>query len=454
MPADLTAILIPLPPKGLQPNDVINLIAQTAPGVVWVRLAPLDKTEIHQLEVLDGQSGLPAVAPATLQALSQNGGKAMFVHVNHEAKQAMFHAFEDGIEVASKTGEPDDAFSAEFQKLVGHSVDELVAGDDGTRVGFGQAASRTAAVVRGRMVLVPTGTPTGLGSFAFHDRGHDRQTIERVDLPPEEEAASDTTRAAFFAFDGNVISQAFDQLPGKQLAQVLANAPAEVVGPLFELRDETVRSLSTTDATPGRAERHPLWHTNAFELLALCHAGAYSGGDTLKYLDQKVLAFLSIGDATPIIDADDAEELEKMDSLLDAMIDVLPCPKPPGGYGPLMENIGPDEIGALVPWAKPGEPYDGSVFLLKPDRLVQLARGLDGNKLAARLDAFARALYTALHGAPTGDDAEKAYLAWRQAQEQKSQADIQRFLLAWAELRLVLETALVNQLNVGVVVYG
>ena len=98
---------------------------------------------------------------------------------------------------------------------------------------------------------------------------------------------------------------------------------------------------------------------------------------------------LNIGDATPIIDADDADELEELPSLLDAMIEVLPCPKPPAGYGPLMEMIGPDEIGALVPWAKQGEPYDGAVFLVKPDRLLQLVRSMDGNKLAQRLSALA-----------------------------------------------------------------
>jgi hypothetical protein len=189
-------------------------------------------------------------------------------------------------------------------------------------------------------------------------------------------------------------------------------------------------------------------------MLALCHAGVYSGGDTLRYLDQKVLALLNIGEATPIIDADDAEELEELPSLLDAMIEVLPCPKPPAGYGPLMEMIGPDEIGALVPWAKPGEPYDGAVFLIKPDRVLQLVRSLDGNKLAQRLERFSRALYTARHGSPEGEAAEKAYIEWRSGHEQRSRADIERFLTAWAELRMVFEMAAANQMNIGVIVYA
>ena len=140
-----------------------------------------------------------------------------------------------------------------------------------------------------------------------------------------------------------------------------------------------------------------------------------------------------------------------MASVLDAMIEVLPCPKPPGGYGPLFENIGPEEIGALVPWAKPGQPYDGAVFLLKPDRILELARSFDANRLGQRLEKFCRALYSA----KVGDDVvEEEYLKWRSEWEQKSQKDIERLLLSWAELRVVCEIAAQNRLNVGLAVYG
>jgi regulator of sigma E protease len=59
----------------------------------------------------------------------------------------------------------------------------------------------------------------------------------------------------------------------------------------------------------------------------------------------------------------------------------VPCPKPPGGYGPLLENLGPDELGALVPWAKPSEPYDGTVFVINTERLLPMVRSFDGEKL-------------------------------------------------------------------------
>ena len=449
MAQDLTAILLPQPPRGLNPDTIVNIVAQNVPPTAWVRLSPLEKLDIQQLEVMDGQTGLPAVSPALLVALSQNGGKAMFVHVNYQGKQSLLHAFEDGIEVGSFTGEPGDEFLAEFQKLVGHSVDDVVAADDGTRMGFGQAATRTAALVRGRLLMVPPGTPTGLGSFVFHDRGFD--TPSSLIITGGDDEPADTTRAALFAFDGNLIHQAFGQVPGNQLSQVIGGAPEEVLGPLMELRDPTAKALAQQQLPLGQAKDHPAWHTHTFELLALSHSGVFAGGDTVKFLDQKLLAILAIGDATPIIDADDAEDLEELPSVLDATIEVLPCPKPPGGYGPLLENIGPEEIGALVPWAKPGQPYDGAVFLLKPDRLLELARSFDANRLGQRLERFCRALYSAKMGDDVNED---AYLQWRSDWEQKSQKDIERLLLAWAEFRVVLEIAAQNRLNVGLAVYG
>ena len=451
MPADLTAILLPLPPRGLSPDQVVNLVASNGGAASWVRLCPFDKLEIHQLEVLEGNSGLPAVSPALLVALSNNGGKAMFVHVNHQAKQVLLHAFEDGIEVKSFRGEPSDEFAELFKELVGYTVDEIVAADDGTRLGFGQAASRTAAISRGRLLLVPTGTPTGLGTFTFHDRGHDRPSNLQITDADDDDDDKDTTRVAFFAFDGGLIQQALGEVPGAQLAQVVSSAPVEVVGPLIELRDAVAAQLGQLSGPLGQAAEHPVWHTHALEMLALAHSGIYSGGDTAKFVDEKLLAVLAIGDAVPVVDADDAEELEEMPSIIDALIDVLPCPKPPGGYGPLLENLGPEELGALVPWANPNEPYDGTVFVVRTDRLLPLMRSFDGNKLGQRLERFCRALYTARYGAV---DNEEAYRKWRAEQEQKSRQDIERLLTAWAELRIVLELASVNQLTVGLLVYG
>ena len=60
-------------------------------------------------------------------------------------------------------------------------------------------------------------------------------------------------------------------------------------------------------------------------------------------------------------------------------------------------------------------------------------------------------VYTARYGAVAD---EEAYRKWRAEQEQKSRADIERLLTAWAELRIVLELASVNQLTIGLLVYG
>ena len=166
MSQDLTAILLPQPPRAQTPDTVVNIVAQNSPPTAGSACRRSKKLEVQQLEVMDGATGLPAVSPAMLVALSQNGGKAMFVHVNHPGKQAL-HAFEDGIEVGKLYRRAQRSVCGGVPEAVGHSVDDVVGADDGTRVGFGQAATRTAAFVRGRLLMVPPGTPTGLGSFVF-----------------------------------------------------------------------------------------------------------------------------------------------------------------------------------------------------------------------------------------------------------------------------------------------
>jgi hypothetical protein len=462
MSTDLTAILLPLAPKGLSPDEIINVVAQNSPPAVWVRLVPLTSQGMHQLEVLEGPSGLPSVAPQLVAALSQQDRKALFLHVNQEAKQALMHAFEDGAEVASFVGEPGEAFEKELARLVGWSVDELVAADDGSRVGFGQAASRTAAIVRGRLLVVPPGTPTAMDSFAFHDRGHDRPEQRLVVSAEDDEDAEEHIRVAFFAYDHDLITHAWGELSGAQLAQVIGTAPIESLGPLFPLRDDIAQALAGLDEAPGKRSAHPTSHLRAFEMLAMSHAGAYASGDTAAYVGERLLPLLAIGDAPPVIEKDDAEELEAMDSVLEMMVEVLPCPKPPGGYGPIIESLGASELGALVPWAVSGQEYEGTVFRVQAERLLQLVQSIDGNRFGARLDRFCRTLYEARYGQPAVTPAAgtnavtptQEYLAWRRGIEQKSAGDLDRFLGGWAELRIVLEVAAMNRMAVGMIVYG
>lgn len=467
MSADLTAILLPVPPKGPNPDEILSLVAQHGPPAIWIRIAPLVRYGIQQVEVLEGPNGLPCVAPAMLESLSQDDRKALFLHVNHGAKQVLLHAFEGGVEVASYVGEPGEAFDREVERLIGPSVDELVAADDGTRVGFGQAASRTAAVARGRVVMVNPGTPMGMGSFAFHDRGHDltggllaTARFDDDDDRDDEEEIPDSTRVAFFAFDHDIIARAWGELPGGQLAQVIASAPQEALGPLFGLRDEAAAALARLTEAPGKLGARQADHLRAFEMLALAHAPLFAGGDAARYVSDRLLAILAIGDAVPVIDSvEEALELEGMESVLTMMTEVLPCPKPPGGYGQLLEALSDSEIDALAPWAKPGEAYEGVIFRVNPERLLKLVQSVDGSRLGARLDRFCRALFQARFekapskdGGPEGEATEE-YLGWRRGLEQRSGKDLDRFLRSWAELRLVLECAAINNLAVGLIVY-
>ena len=104
----------------------------------------------------------------------------------------------------------------------------------------------------------------------------------------------------------------------------------------------------------------------------------------------------------------------------------------------------------LAPWARPGEEYAGSVFLVKPDRLLERVRSLDGRKLQGVIEKFERAWYRAARpGMPEGD----AFDTWRRAKAEEGQPDVQRFFKDWTELRIVLEIAAANQLLVALFFY-
>ena len=133
------------------------------------------------------------------------------------------------------------------------------------------------------------------------------------------------------------------------------------------------------------------------------------------------------------------------------MAETLPFAAPPDGEGPVLTSLSPAELVPLAPWAKAGEEHAGSIFVLRPERLLSLARGLDGQRLGNAAEVFARAWYRALRpGQPEGD----AYKTWRQAKEEEGQKELDRFIADWAELRACLEVAAANRLDVALLIYA
>jgi hypothetical protein len=157
-----------------------------------------------------------------------------------------------------------------------------------------------------------------------------------------------------------------------------------------------------------------------------------------------------VGDAAPQFDPEEFSDLEESESVLEAMVDVLPYAAPPGGEGSIISNLGPGELLPLAPWAEGQSEYTGSIFRLAPERLLELVRGLDGERLNPRIERFERAWYQAARGGqPTGD----AFDTWRRSKAETGERDIERFLVGWTELRIVLELASANQLAVGLLFY-
>ncbi|MSP62285.1 MAG: hypothetical protein EXR72_18530 [Myxococcales bacterium] len=427
MPRDLTAILVP---SDQQDTDSIRR-AVAGYGDSWLRVRPLAGLGLTQIELLD-PGGLPRIDPALVIALSLGERRATFVHVNHAAGQALIHWFRGGKEMEGWAGEA-AGLDERLGRAVGRTLEELHAGDDGTRVGFGVAASGSVALVRGRSLTTPTGAPTGLGSFGFHDRGVQR-------------SPGDGDRVALCAFDAEALRRAWHDVPGADLAARVEALPAHAVGPLAGVREAARVALAALrDRPPAEAGLHAV---TALELVALSETWIFGAGEAVRWIDERLLPLFSLSSGDPSIDdGDEAEELEGRASVLEAMSEVLPYASPEGS---VMEQIDDDEVRPLAPWARPNEEYIGSIFVLRAERLRKLVGGLDGRDLAARVDRFYRAWWKAGHDGPTGEEFE----AWRTGLDQRGAQDIERFLAGWAEWRTVLEMAAENGLQPALVFYA
>jgi len=429
---DLTAVLVPAGQFTVE--DVHKIVRESGRHAAIVRVAPLPGVKLLQIEVHDVR-GMPCEDPALVQRFS-TGGRATFVHVNHSAKQAMVHGFVDGKGDDGFAGAPGDDFAKRLREYTGTDLPSVHAADDGTRLGIGVAASNTFALYKQRTLAIPAGTPTGLDSFRFHDRG--------IGLEDRNE------RVAFFAFDRK---ESF-AVEARTWAQRLSGAPAGWFGPLEATREQVFAELETT--TAGQSVADARVSTRALELVAFGASLAWAGGDELAYWDERVLPLFALCSsdkpAAPVLEPSEAQDLDdETESLLEAMVETLPFAAPPDGEGPVLTQLSPAELQPLAPWAQAGEEHAGSVFLLRAERLLSLTRTIDGRRLGTAAETFANAWYRALRpGQPLGD----AYKTWRQAKEDEGQKELDRFVADWAELRACLEIAAANRLDVALLIYG
>jgi len=430
---DLTGILLP---AGLSVDEARALVSKRGLGDVVVRVLPLPSLQLLQIEVHSARDGLPCEDPELvgLLAKASPGGRGVFLHVNHTSKQALLHPFLDGEPGEGFAGEPGSAFEAKLLEAIGRGPLAAITGaDDGSRLGIGVASSSTVAEIRGRRLAIPAGMPTDLGSFDFHDGGL---------------GLGDGTRLAFFAFDRRTAATAWAELPAAELAAVLTKMPPARFGPLAGLVAAEVAELAalgTQTLAASQSQRLRL-----LELLTLGGALIFSAGESVAHWDERVLPLLHLASDDPVIDADELDELAACDGVLHALAEVLPTRSPPGGEGSLLAFLGDDEVGPLAPWATAGEEYHGAIFTLRPGRLLDAVRALDSRRLGTAVQKLEDAWYHALHPDAATDE---GLAEFARQKDLDSQPDSQRFLRAWAELRVVLELAALNHLDVGLLFY-
>lgn len=428
--ADITAIFVP---SGQGDENVIARKVLSGPyGDVWLRIKPLPSLGLTQIELFDA-AGQMRVDPAMVMSLSADDGQvATFVHVNRAGSQALVHAFKSGREVEGWLGTPDEV-DERTVRYVGHTVDQLVAADDGSRVHPAIAASSTMAIVRGRPLAVPAGLPIALGTFGFHDSR------------TEGEGQDEGDRVALVAFDPRAVRAAWEKTPGAELAARVRSLPDRVVGPLLGAREAVVAELAALgDRSPVAAE---LRSVRALELVALSESYVFSAGEQVRFVDERMLPLFSLADSDPPLDEDEAAELEEQPSVLAAMVEALPYSSPEGH---MLEQIDDAEVQPLAPWAVPGAEYVGAMFVLSTERLRPLLGTIDQQGLAFRIDRFYRGWWKAMNDEPWGEE----YKAWRAESEKTGAADVERFLALWTEWRVVFELASRNGLTTAMVFYG
>lgn len=284
MSRDLTAILLrPSTSSGLLSASGAPVSTDEPITPVWVeqvvrargrpailRVAPLAAVNLVQVEVADVADGLPTEDPELVAALSARG-TATFLHVNHEANQAILHSFDKGAAGEGFVGVPGPEFAERIVARLGCDLDALHAADDQSRVGIGVVASRTGALLPGRALALPIGMPSGLGSFAFHDRAIGN--------------GEDAERCAFLAFDRPLV-EALLSTPANELGKVVEAVAAsgrsmlddatvaEIIGALRALGDTTI---GTADP-----EKWPML-IRAAELLVLSSGRVFAAGDRVDF---------------------------------------------------------------------------------------------------------------------------------------------------------------------------
>ena len=320
-------------------------------------------------------------------------------------------------------------FTKRLRGYTSTDLPSLHAADDGTRLGIGVAASNTFALYKQRTLAIPAGTPTGLDSFRFHDRG--------IGLEDRNE------RVAFFTFDRK---EAFS-VEARTWAQRLSGAPAGWFGPLEATREQVFAELETT--TAGQSVADARVSTRALELSRSARVGVgrrrpaallgRARAAAVRHLQQRQAGRAGARSDRPERSQDLDDETE---SLLEAMVETLPFAAPPDGEGPVLTQCRRRAAAAGAVGAG-GRGARGRDVRLRPERLLSLYAWLDGQRLGIAAETFAGAWYRALRpGQPVGD-AYQDVAARRK--KKKGRRMLERFVGDWAELRACLEVAAANR---------
>jgi hypothetical protein len=431
--------------RGGQPAVVRSMVGELpAGGGIWLTLVPLELEGQRWLGVclqlargLGVEPGSPVVAEELAAALSAHGGLVLELLVAPGGDEVVMGVFRDGQRQRQPSPDPlPERFPPE-PSLASLAPARLRALPEVEQMASATSGAHTELLFAQRLLAMPPDTDKGVDIFRFSERssagigepdGSGRLCLTAFDLARVKEVLR--TRS---------VSQ------GIQLLDFFTNREAKrFLGPLavdLPLCLDDLREL------PGDS---PLLQAprlqDLAELLALMHSRASAPGNRLMYLDEVFFPLLNLAsDRLPErLDEDELPELEALD-LPAAMADQLPYHAP---EGQLMESFSDLELTPLMTALELPAGEGGALWLLDPGRMGRQLEALQPDAFARLVEGFLQLWYESLP--PLDRPPQKD---WLQRRLQADEAALQVFFSTWYELKVLVQVARLNELQLALLFY-
>lgn len=449
--------------ESVELNQVQELIQTLGLNEAWIRITPskdarYQEYDLLQIEIYDLEQGVPLFAEELAPALAELSEIVITFGFHEEESEAalMIFANQEPIVIWAgdldefeaeetsddETAEPNilrgkEGFAQIFEELIGHSYERFLNASSNNPEAAHKADTNTDLLLRGRYIGIPEGMPRIYDLFSFHQ-------------DPLSEENDNEDFVALALLDKQFYTALWEQATTEDVLgflEAIESTSPRLLGPLkAELSHvrKWIREQPSDKPLASSAKKD----LTTYEILAIGSALAFSAGMSVERFDERLLPLLSLSrdETSKIQKSAIIESLADIEDLgvLSAMTEVLPYHVP---EGELLECFDDDEIAPLADWAKKGDEYEGSIFLLNAKRLSETLSSFEHEKLAAISEEFLKIWHQAA-------ESKSDFETWKNERKALDDADWQRFNRDINELGCVLSLLSVNHLQPALIFYG